>query len=275
MALIDSKGKIMKRRLCLITGASAGIGLAFAHLYAERGYDLVLTARRQNLLEKLAEDLKSEWGADSIIITADLSKEGAVDNILETIKATGRNIDVLINNAGYGLPGTFDNTSWQDQKDFLQTMLNVPAEFVHKIIPQMKAQGFGRIINVASLAGHIPGSAGHTLYGATKSFLIKFSQSLNAELDGSGINVSALCPGFTYSEFHDVNNTRDLVSQMPKYMWQSAQDVVREGFIAVENNKAIAVTGKVNKFIAALFKIMPDALAFYLVKKRSKDFRKL
>lgn len=265
----------MKRRLCLITGASAGIGLAFAHLYAERGYDLVLTARRQNLLEKLAEDLKSEWGADSIIITADLSKEGAVDNILETIKATGRNIDVLINNAGYGLPGTFDNTSWQDQKDFLQTMLNVPAEFVHKIIPQMKAQGFGRIINVASLAGHIPGSAGHTLYGATKSFLIKFSQSLNAELDGSGINVSALCPGFTYSEFHDVNNTRDLVSQMPKYMWQSAQDVVREGFIAVENNKAIAVTGKVNKFIAALFKIMPDALAFYLVKKRSKDFRKL
>ena len=114
---------------------------------------------------------------------------------------------------------------------------------------------------------------GQTLYGAVKSYMIKFSQSLNSELDGSGVNVSALCPGFTYSEFHDVNHTRDLVSKMPKYMWQDARSVVEEGFDAVEDNKAVAVTGVTNKLIAALFKIMPDFIAQKIVSARSKDFR--
>ncbi len=263
----------MTRRICLITGASAGIGYAFAHLFAERGYDLILIARRESRLIELANELKTQWGANSIIIAEDLSTNGVVDRILANENLKGRNIDALINNAGYGLAGTYYNTSWQEQKDFLNTMLNVPCELAHKLIPKMRENGFGRIINVASLAGHIPGSSGHTLYGAVKSFLIKFSQSLNAELEGSGVNVCALCPGFTYSEFHDVNNTRQLVNKMPKFMWQSAQEVVREGFIAVENNKAIAVTGKINKAIAALFKILPDNISFYLVKKRSKDFR--
>lgn len=263
----------MTRRLCLITGASAGIGRAFAHLFAERGYDLVLVARRESRLTELALELKNDWGANSIVIAEDLSKNGAIDRILSNPELISRDIDALVNNAGYGLAGTYYNTSWEQQRDFLNTMLNVPCELAHKLIPKMRENGFGRIINVASLAGHIPGSSGHTLYGAVKSFLIKFSQSLNAELEGSGINVSALCPGFTYSEFHDVNNTRKLVSKMPKYMWQSAEDVVREGFIAVENNKAVAVTGKINKAIAALFKILPDNIAFWLVKKRSKDFR--
>ncbi|MBN8649116.1 MAG: SDR family oxidoreductase [Caulobacterales bacterium] len=265
----------MTRRLCLITGASAGIGRAFAHLFAERGYDLVLIARRENRLIELANELKAQWRANSIIIVEDLALDGAVDRILNNINLKNRSIDALVNNAGYGLAGTYYNTTWEQQKDFLNTMLNVPCELAHKIIPKMRENGFGRIINVASLAGHIPGSIGHSLYGAVKSFLIKFSQSLNAELEGSGINVSALCPGFTYSEFHDVNNTRKLVSKMPNFMWQSAEDVVREGFIAVENNKAIAVTGKINKLIAVLFKLLPDNAAFALVKKRSKDFRNL
>ncbi|MBN8648740.1 MAG: SDR family oxidoreductase [Caulobacterales bacterium] len=263
----------MNRRTCLITGASAGIGKEFAQLMAQRGYDLILTARREDRLIEIADNIEKEWGAKSLIIKEDLAIDGAVDRILAKIRENNLNVDALINNAGYGLPGTFASTNWQEQKDFLNVLLNAPTELAHKLVPQMKENGFGRIINVASLAGHIPGSAGHTLYGAVKSYMIKFSQSLNSELEGSGVNVSALCPGFTYSEFHDVNHTRDLVSKMPKYMWQDARSVVEEGFEAVEDNKAVAVTGFNNKLIAALFKIMPDFIAQKIVKARSKDFR--
>lgn len=262
----------MARRLCLVTGASAGIGKVFALEMAQFGYDLVLTARREERLLEVAKEAEEKWGAKSQIIVCDLGKVGAVDEIIKSLN--GKTIDMLVNNAGYGLPGTFVNTKWEDQAEFLNVLLNAPTELVHKLLPAMKAQGFGRIINVASLAGHVPGSAGHTLYGAVKSYMIKFSQSLNAEMEGSGVNVCALCPGFTYSEFHDVNNTRDLVSKMPDYMWQSAEDVVKEGFNAIEANKAVAVTGSLNKAIAAFVKIIPDSWAFKLMKRRAKEFRK-
>ncbi len=262
----------MARRLCLITGASAGIGKVFAFEMAERGYDLVLIARREDRLLEVARETEAKWGAKSQIIIADLAKSGAVDEIIAALN--GKTIDMLINNAGYGLPGTFLTTSWEDQASFLNVLLNAPTELTHKLLPAMKQQGFGRIINVASLAGHVPGSAGHTLYGAVKSYMIKFSQSLNAELEGSGINVCALCPGFTYSEFHDVNHTRELVSKMPDYMWQTAEAVVKEAFEAIENNKPVAVTGKVNKAIAAGVKLLPDSLTFKLMKNRAKNFRK-
>lgn len=262
----------MARRLCLVTGASAGIGKVFALEMASRGYDLILIARREDRLLEVASEALSKWGAKSQIIISDLGKAGAIDEILKALD--GKTVDMLINNAGYGLPGTFLNTKWEEQESFLNVLLNAPTELTHKLLPAMKAQGFGRIINVASLAGHVPGSAGHTLYGAVKSYMIKFSQSLNAEMEGTGVNVCALCPGFTYSEFHDVNHTRDLVSKMPNYMWQSAQEVVKEGFEAIETNKAVAVTGKINKAIAAFVKIIPDSWAFKLMKRRAKEFRR-
>lgn len=262
----------MSRRLCLITGASAGIGKEFAFEIASRGYDLVLTARRGDKLIEIAKEAEEKWGAKSQIIICDLAKNGAADEIIDALK--GQTIDMLFNNAGYGLPGTFLNTNWDDQAAFLNVLLNAPTELAHKLLPGMVSQGFGRIINVASLAGHIPGSAGHTLYGAVKSYMIRFSQSLNAEMEGKGVNVCALCPGFTYSEFHDVNHTRELVSKMPNYMWQTAKDVVKEGFEAVEANKPVVVTGRINKAIAAFVKVIPDSWAFSLMKKRAKEFRR-
>jgi hypothetical protein len=137
----------------------------------------------------------------------------------------------------------------------------------------MQQRGYGRIVNVASLAGLVPGTAGHTLYGASKAFLIKFSQSLALENAATGVHVCALCPGFTYSEFHDVTGTRGLVSKMPKWMWLSADAVVREGLDAVEHGDAVRVTGRVNRAIKALVKLIPDRLGLRLVQRRSKNFR--
>lgn len=265
----------MARRLCLITGASAGIGAAFARVYAARGYALALTARRADRLEALAGEIEGRTGERPIIIPADLAQPGAVDAVLEAVADAGGQVDALVNNAGYGLPGIYRSTSWADQAAFLQVMATVPAELAHKVLPGMTDRRFGRIINVASLAGLTPGSAGHTLYSAVKSFLIKFSQSLHLETRGSGVEVCAVCPGFTFSEFHDVNGTRGMVSKMPQWMWQTAEEVAEAGFDACEAGRPVFVPGGPNKAIAALSKLLPDDAALALMKNQGKRFRKV
>lgn len=264
----------MARRLCLITGASAGIGAEFARLYAERGYDLALTARRTDRLEALASELKAKWGATCIIISADLADRAAPAAIIDAITNQGRHVDALINNAGYGLQGGYLSSSWADHAAFMQVLVEAPLELVHLLLPAMQERRFGRIINVASLAGHVPSSAGATLYGAAKAFLIKFSQALNLENQSTGVHVSALCPGFTRSEFHDVNGMREAISQLPEFMWLSAREVVEIGFDGVEANKAVVVSGKVNKAIAAFAKLVPDGLALGLMKSQMSKFRR-
>lgn len=263
------------RRLCLVTGASAGIGAELARVFAERGYDLALTARRADRLEALKAEIEGRWGNRCHTVAADLAAPGAVDAILTALADRGCQVDALVNNAGYGLPGTFQATSWTDQAAFIQVLLAAPTELAHKLVGGMAQRRFGRIINVASLAGHLPGSAGHTLYAAVKAYMVKFSQSLHLETKGQGVHVSALCPGFTYSEFHDVNGTRAQVSQMPAWLWQTGAEVARLGFEAVERNKPVEVTGPANKAIAALAKLLPDPVALKIVAGQSSRFRRL
>lgn len=266
----------MARRLALITGASAGIGAAFARIYASHGYDVALTARRLDRLEGLAAEIRMRFGVEAYAISADLADPGGVDTVLAAIAAEGREIDALVNNAGYGLPGTFDKTSWADQSAFLQVMLTSVCEMTHKVLPGMVERRFGRIVNVASLAGLAPGSAGHTLYAATKSFLVKFSQSLHLENLSNGVHASALCPGFTLSEFHDVNGTRAQVSQsLPAWMWLGADEVAAAGYEAAEANRPVCVTGAPNKAIAVLAKLIPDEWALALIASQGGKFRKI
>jgi len=266
----------MARRLALITGASAGIGAASARIYASHGYDVALTARRADRLEGLAAEIKLRSGVEAYAIPADLADPTGVDTVLAAIAEQGRVVDALINNAGYGLPGTYDSTSWADQAKFLQLMLTSVCEMTHKVLPGMVERKFGRIVNVASLAGLVPGAAGHTLYAATKGFLVKFSQSLHLENLATGVHVSALCPGFTYSEFHDVNGTRGQVSQgVPEWMWLGADEVAAAGYEAAEANRSICVPGAPNKAIAAIAKIIPDDWALALIANQGGKFRKV
>lgn len=257
-----------------MTGASAGIGAALAREFAAAGWDLALTARREEPMVALAREFKSEFGTTSHILPADLSKPGACADILARLKKKGAVVDGLVNNAGYGLTGYYMHNDWQAHKDFLTLMLEAPCEMAHLVLPGMRERGFGRILNVASLAGHVPGSRGHTLYAATKSFLIKFSQSLSMELGVDGIKVSALCPGFTYSEFHDVNDTRDAVDKLPDWMWMSADEVAESGFMALEKGQAVHIPGRSNKLIAGLAKILPESIALSLMNKNSDRVRK-
>jgi short-subunit dehydrogenase len=266
----------MARRLALITGASAGIGAAFARILASHGYDVALTARRADRLEALAAEIRLRFGVEAYAIPADLADPAGVDAVLAGVEAQGRVVDMLVNNAGYGLPGTYATTAWADQGKFLQVMLTSVCELTHKVLPGMIERRFGRIVNVASLAGLVPGAAGHTLYAATKGFLVKFSQSLHLENLSTGVHVSALCPGFTYSEFHDVNGTRAQVSQsLPAWLWMGADEVAATGYEAVEANRPVCVPGAPNKTIAAIAKLLPDDWALALMANQGGRFRKV
>lgn len=265
----------MDRRLALVTGASAGIGAALARGLAARGYDLVLTARRRDRLETLAEEVRLRFGVEALVLPEDLADPAAPERLLAAVDAAGRDVDALINNAGYGLPGVFAETGWQEQADFLQVLLHAPTELAHRSLPGMTDRRFGRILNVASLAGLLPGARGHTLYAATKAYLVRFSQSLHLETLNLGVHVSALCPGFTWSEFHDVNGTRDLARQsMPAWLWMGADEVAEAGLEALEANRPVCVPGAPNKAIAALAKLLPDDWALALVEAQSGRFRK-
>jgi len=266
--------KLKQKPLCLITGASAGIGAALAREFASAGWNLALTARREEPMIELAKELKAEFGTTSHILPADLAKPGACLDILARLKKKGAIVDGLVNNAGYGLTGYYLDNDWKAHKDFLTVMLEAPCEMTHLVMPGMRERGFGRVLNVASLAGHVPGSRGHTLYAATKSFLIKFSQSLNLEVKKDGVKVSALCPGFTYSEFHDVNGTREATDKLPDWMWMTADEVAESGFMALEKGQAVHIPGRQNKLIAGLSKVLPDSVALKLMNNNSDRFRK-
>jgi uncharacterized protein len=271
---MDDTDTAQTQHWALVTGASAGIGAAFARELAARGNALVLTARRLDRLDALASELRTTHGVRVECICADLAASTATEKLCAEIARRGIGIDVLINNAGYGVPGHYLTPAWHAHAEFLQVMITAPCELAYRLLPGMRERGYGRIANIASLAGIIPGSAGHTLYGAAKAFLIKFSQSLAVENVKRGVNVCAVCPGFTYSEFHDVTGTRDVVSKMPKWMWQSADAVAREGLDALERGEIVHVTGRVNRTIKLLTKLLPDRMALRLVQRRSKDFRR-
>jgi short-subunit dehydrogenase len=263
------------RPLTLITGASAGIGAAFARDLAARHHDLVLTARRVERLEALAQELRDQHQTAVTVLPADLADPAAVRELCDALEARGLMVDWLVNNAGYGVPGTFEANDWSVHEAFIRVLMTAPAELAWRMLPGMRQRGYGRIINVASLAGHVPGSAGHTMYAASKAYLIKFSQSLALENRHLGVNVCALCPGFTWSEFHDVTGTRELMNKLPGFMWQTAEVVVREGHDAVERGEVVHVTGGMNRFIKALVKLLPDRLALWLSARESKRYRAL
>jgi short-subunit dehydrogenase len=266
----------MSRRLALVTGASAGLGAIFARRLARSGFDLALSARRAERLEALAAAVRAEHGVEAIVAPADLADLAGARGLLDQVAACGREVDVLINNAGYGLPGAYARTSWAAQQAFLQVMVTAPCELAHAVLPGMMARGYGRIVNVASVAGLAPGSAGHTLYPAAKSLMIKFSQGLHLEAAPHGVHVTALCPGFTYTEFHDANGTRARVSSaVPRWAWLQPEPVVEAGWRAVEANRALCVPGLGYKLLCAAMKLVPDSLALAAMRVAGPRFREV
>jgi short-subunit dehydrogenase len=259
----------------LVTGASAGIGAEFCRQLAGRGYSLVLVARRAERLEELAAKLRAQHAIDCLALPLDLARPGAAETLEAALADAAIEIEFLVNNAGYGVPGAFGEPAWETHAESLNVMLNSVCELTWRLLPAMQSRRCGYIVNVASLAGLVPGSAKHTLYGATKAFLIKFSESLAMENLATGVSASALCPGFTHSEFHDVLGIREQVDRMPTWMWMNADEVVRYGIESVMRNppRVVAVPGRANRFIAMLARKLPQKVTQWLTQRESRRWR--
>ena len=267
--------KNLSGKTVLITGASAGIGQALARVYAKQGSHLILVARRLERLNALAAELTSQYPIDVHVVSSDLSDPEAPQNLVDTIGQRGWVVDILINNAGYGVPGKFLSVDWQDHRDFEQVMTIAVMQLCHLLMPAMVERGWGRVINIASLAGHLPGTEGHTCYAAVKSWMVKFSQSLYFEYAKQGVITTAICPGFTYSEFHDVTGTRDQVSKMNQRLWMTAEKVAQQTLRASQDGEIVYINGRLNRMIARAVRWLPSGWVYRLLQGQSKKFRKL
>ncbi len=264
----------MAQRTALITGASAGIGAAFAEVFASKGFDLVLTARRADKLNAVAAGLRERHGRRVDVMVLDHSESGAAERLCNELDARGITVDALVNNAGYGVPGLYVNVPWATQQPMLQAMVVGVAELTRRLWPGMLQRGYGRVINVASLAALVPAPAGHTLYGATKAFLVKFSEALAQEGRPHGVHVTAICPGFTRSEFHDVTGTREQMNALPSWFWLDADLVARRGYEAVEAGTPVYVTGRLNRGIALAVRYVPGWIVNAVGRRLGRSYRK-
>jgi short-subunit dehydrogenase len=248
------------RKLVLITGASAGIGAAFARAYAARGCDLALVARRRERLEALAAELATRHGVEAFPIEADLARLGAETAVIEAVAGRGRHVDILVNNAGFGIPRIFTAVPWARQREFLITMAVAPCALALAVIPGMVGRGSGAILNIASIAGFAPGVAGNTLYPAVKSLMIKFSQSLDSEYREAGLKVTAVCPGATLSEFAETAGIPGRERQKAGPGLQTAEAVVATAIAANEAGRVVVIPGWYNRLAVAVMRAMPEAL---------------
>jgi short-subunit dehydrogenase len=236
------------RRTALVTGASAGLGAEFADQLAARGCDLLLVARREDRLQALAGELGAKHGAKVAIFAADLGERGAPAAIEAFAHERDLAIDYLVNNAGSAGPHLLDDRDWDAQATFFELMMISVAQMCHRFVPAMRERGFGRVINVASFAGRLARPAGAN-YGPAKTYVIALSEELALSLRGSGVHVSALCPGFVHTEFHEAAGLMEMKNGLPGWMWYDAATIVREGLDAVERGRAVQVSGRLYRLL--------------------------
>ena len=235
----------------MITGASSGLGQVFARRLAERGYNLLLTARREDRLHKLRDELEAEHSIAAEVFVADLAKAEDVGRLAGRIGEID-SLEILVNNAGFGTAGEFANVDIEGQVDMIQVHVVASVRLARAALPGMIARGSGSIINVSSVAGFLTGG-GSVTYCATKAYLTSFSQSLQIELRGTGVRVQALCPGFVYTGFHDTPALETFErSQIPKFLWMSADYVVDTSLKTLEKNRAICIPSWKYRLIVAL-----------------------
>jgi len=241
-------------RTALVTGATSGIGYAFCRELAERGNDLVIVARHRARLENVSDELRARYAINVEILAADLSKRAQLRRVADRLADRDRPINLLVNNAGFGMSKSFLKGDLADEEAMLDVLCRAVLVLSHAGALSMKERGRGHIINVSSVAGFVLTGT----YGAAKAWCTAFTESLAHELDGSGVSATALCPGFTHTELHE---RADLdMSRLPKALWLEADWLVRECLDDVEAGKVLSVPGVKYKVIAGVAQVLPHSV---------------
>lgn len=248
----------------MVTGASSGIGEAYARLLASLGYDLVLVARRKERLISIAKELEGQKGITVTVLPGDLCSENDLA-AAEQVIGDAPNLSVLINNAGFGTLGPFVDVDISKSLDMIALHVTAPTRLVKAALPGMLARREGVIVNVSSMAPFLP-VPGNAIYNGTKSYLIAFSECLQLEVEGSGIRVQALCPGFTRTGFHSVDEYKDVdFSTIPKFLWMPAEKVAALSWKALRYKKVVFVPGFINRLVCTVF----NGVFRYMAHKRT------
>ena len=234
----------MSRGTALITGASSGIGEAFARLFAAEDFDLVLTARREEKLQELAADLPNT--TKIVVLPGDLSTTAGITSFCESVSGQSLEIDVLVNNAGMMVEQEFANLTTEQIERTITLNITALTQLIHQFLPAMKARKTGRILNVASVAAFHPVPV-MDIYAATKAYVLSFSEALAENLRDTGISVTALCPGLTDTDMVDTS----VAGAMPTFMISQPDEVARSGFDALMNREVICIPGNANRLALA------------------------
>ncbi len=259
----------MRRKSALITGATSGIGAAFARYWAACGYNLIITGRRAHALNGLAETISAASGAGVEVFVGDLADAGDREALVELITARD-DLEVLINNAGFGSSTRYPGGDLQVFREMVAVHIQAAVELVYAVVPQMTERGSGTIINVSSLAAFapLPSSA---IYCGTKAFLVLFSESLAAKLKHGGIRVQALCPGLTKTDFHRKIGMADAQRKNHAFVrWMEADDVVRLSIRCLRSHNVICVPGFWNKVTRMVVSLVPRRLYYRVVTRALK-----
>jgi len=242
------------RPIALVTGATAGIGAAFAELLARESHDLVIVARDLPRLNARAEEWRARYNIEVEVIQADLSRDEDIRRLELRLQNLSRPVDVLINNAGFGINKSFTTSDIAEEIALLDVLVTAPMRLMHAVLPRMKERNSGVIINVSSVAGWIAGGT----YSAAKSYLTVLSESLHTELRGTNVKVHALCPGFTRTEFHQRGKMK--MGAVPKSFWLSADQVVADAWKSAVAGKALSIPGRQYKVLSFISRFAPRPL---------------
>jgi short-subunit dehydrogenase len=244
----------MKKHTVMVTGASSGIGMELARLFAQNGHSLVLLARGRKALEALALELQTQYKISALVLEADLSDPKTPSNIAQELVRRNLQIDVLVNNAGFGLMGPHAELDIQRQMDMVQVNITSLVNLTRLLLPGMLVRNTGGVLNVASTAAFLAGP-NMAIYYATKAFVLSYTEALHEEVGGTQLHVSCLCPGPTHTGFVAAAGMEGV--GLFKLGAQSAQDVALVGFAAFQNNRAIAISGIKNIALIFLGKLSP------------------
>ncbi len=245
----------------LVTGASSGIGEALARRLARDRHDLVLTARRADRLEALAHELEAAHGIKTHVVPADLSRPGAPTELVQQIEARGLAVHWLVNNAGFGTGGRFDQLPVEGEVQEIRLNVSAPVELTGRLLPSMMARGRGVVMNLSSMAGFGPMPFSAT-YGATKAFLLSFSEALSVEVAGTGVHIVCVCPGFTRTEFQE--KAKIDASALPAFAWMSAETVADQA-VRAANRSGVLVNGTMNSLTTVFMRLAPRSLVARMV----------
>ncbi len=240
------------KKWALVTGATAGIGESFTRLLATKGFNLVLVARDEARLHERAAGLKEKFGAQSVVIVADLATEAGCAKVEDYIRAN--EIEVLINNAGFGINKAFTRSDLAKEEEVLKVLVRTPMRLMHVALPGMKERNSGVVINVSSIASFIAGGA----YSASKAYLTVLSESLSTELSATNIKVCALCPGFTRTEFHQRGRMK--MAGLPNFMWLNSDFLVAKAWKDAISDKPVSVPGWQYKTLVGIISLAPRSI---------------